>query len=777
MRILIEGYTYTITGKACPEQSRRARQEDLRLILKELGGLQDVEHKVMIDYVGYYYSAELKDCVFILPKVLITVGEDGKEKAFGEYDPADIICVDKDSPLTDTQRRFIYEFAVWIYRAIDVYRNKNKKNGIIYYKHIAQMGNGRRRMSNTFLDVLLSLIQFNKDNQDFLFFTLRNIHSGFNKINWTRTIAKSNAIIQDECPIYLNPVNKKRQINFDEELLVIFFSILNYINEKYGFSAEINVNFPLIPKQKFETYLKGRGKARLHQIKYKYFSDKALRLWEYCYAFFDKAHQINISSELQEYLLAKDFNIVFEAIIDDLIGDELPKKYKPMKEQQDGKLVDHMYSWYNLTTKDKDEEKKIFYIGDSKYYKRTHDISKESWYKQFTYARNVIQWNLDLFLNGKNEDEDVLLRDEVTEGYNIIPNFFISATLDDKLSYKTDIYPTERSKKFEFSRQFENRLFDRDSLLVSHYDVNFLYVVALYARQNRGQKEAWKVKVRDMFRSEIQAMLEDNFSFMAITAHEDVNPDEYIRENFQQLIGKLFKPFEDRGDQQYFSLALRRPEKIVFKDKALQARVRKEIATENEGTKRMLEQYFYMKDCPLGTDPQTIGLPEVMPTPIVTVPKEFRTRYHLQAFMSTNFLIGCYKGNDHLGWIFGMNGKRDWMYNVRLGKREGAMSEYRAKKQAPKFVLLYKDGEPIADDTFQFRIHNAASTPYEFMVKTGYPNPSGDYLSWILESEPITFGTIDIPTLLSDYKKEHPDYVDGAPIYILGKDLIQYLVN
>ena len=131
--------------------------------------------------------------------------------------------------------------------------------------------------------------------------------------------------MQDDAPVYLNPVNKKRQINFDEELLVIFFSILNYINDKYGFAAEININFPLIPKAQFENYIRGLGKVRLHQIKYKYFSDKAIQLWELCYAFFDRSHQINISSELQDYLLAKDFNIVFEAMIDELVGDKIPQ--------------------------------------------------------------------------------------------------------------------------------------------------------------------------------------------------------------------------------------------------------------------------------------------------------------------------------------------------------------------------------------------------------------------------------------------------------------------
>ena len=98
---------------------------------------------------------------------------------------------------------------------------------------INQVGGNSKRKSNTFLDILLSLIQFNKDNKSFFFFVLKNLHSGLNKINWTRTISTTSAIIQGGDAIYLNPVNKKRKINFDEELLVIFFSILNYIGDTY----------------------------------------------------------------------------------------------------------------------------------------------------------------------------------------------------------------------------------------------------------------------------------------------------------------------------------------------------------------------------------------------------------------------------------------------------------------------------------------------------------------------------------------------------------------
>ena len=190
MRILIEEYQYSVTDEK--------RRNDLKVILQELGGFENLERKVSVNCVGYYYSTQLKDCVFILPKVLITVTKDKRELVFGEYQPDDIINIDSNTLLSDQQKRFIYEFAVWIYRAIDVYRTKNSKSQIIYYRHIAKVGNGRRRMSNTFLDVLLSLIQFNKDNQNFFFFTLRNQHSGLNKINWTKTISRSKAFINGD---------------------------------------------------------------------------------------------------------------------------------------------------------------------------------------------------------------------------------------------------------------------------------------------------------------------------------------------------------------------------------------------------------------------------------------------------------------------------------------------------------------------------------------------------------------------------------------------------
>ncbi len=255
MRILIEGYQYDVTK--------------VKDILYGIDALENVEGRVSIHYVGYYYNTLLKDCVFILPKVLLK-DLNGKELAFGKYEAEDIVSPEQNKDMDVRDKDFLYKFSVWIYRAIVVYKNdKRNDTDIVYHIKIAQVGKGSRRLSNTYLDILLQLLQFNRDNQSFFFFILKNIHSGYNKINWTRTISQEKAIIQSGQPVYLKLVNKKKQVNFDEELLVIFFSILNYICDTYGFAPETKCQFQLIKGAQFQTYLKVSSRTRSHTIKNK----------------------------------------------------------------------------------------------------------------------------------------------------------------------------------------------------------------------------------------------------------------------------------------------------------------------------------------------------------------------------------------------------------------------------------------------------------------------------------------------------------------------------
>ena len=742
MRILIEEYQY--------------EYEDVYDVLKGLGVLQDVEGKVSLSYVGYYFNddPDVNDCVFILPKVLLE-GEFGKEKVFGHIEPKDLINAEDCKELTTEEHTFIYNLSVWIYRAITVFRDHEfdrvedgkRQSSIVFYKQAPMMGHTRTRRANTFLDVLLTLQEWNKRNESFVMFIVKDLHSGYNKINWTRTISRSQAVIQESIGStrrqdvsYLNPINKKRQINFDEELLVIYYSILQHMHDKYGFPVSINVNFPLIRGDKFARYISGYGKRRLKQIKYKYFSDKALELWELCYAFFDRPDNIMLNVDQREYMLVKSFHIVFEAIIDELIaGDQkLPKE---LKDQPDGKRVDHLYQYKELTNNDTDDN--IYYIGDSKYYKRGNSLGKESVYKQFTYARNVIQWNIDLFNDGKAEDRSghVKLRDDVTEGYNIIPNFFISANQNvlrpenDIKLIDSDKEDGKRRQQYYLSRQFENRLFDRDTFLLAHYDVNFLFVVALYGRNNSASKVQWRNKVRRMFRIEIQQMLKENFEFYAMTAKSDVNPDAYLRENFQQVLGKVYHPFDNRegSDQQYFSLALRKPEKEA------DAAIREKVASENEAVMFELKHAFYIAKCPLGVDPRTLPedvMPRVEARPHDVIPKQFLTMHYLENYPKATFLIGIVNGMEHLHWIFSRKGgKRDDAYNVRLGKEaHGGVVKSRDYVKHAKFVILYNAGENKVYKAF--RVKNTGELTREQMISQGYLRPRHDkYFCYFFDEE------------------------------------------
>ena len=649
MKLLLEEYKYPV--------------ELVREVLHGVGSdaLQDIEGDVSLSYVGYFYNPQLRDCVFILPKVLM----DESGKVFGKYDPKALIDLDKkENALTQEERKFIYEFAVWIHRAISVFQQSHKQSDIIYHRQISQVGHGMRRRSNTLLDILLSLIQFNKDHQDFITFILKNIHSGFNKINWTRTINRSQAIIQDNSPIYLNPVNKKRQINFDEELLIIYYSILNYISEAYGFQVKINVGFPLIKGAQFASYMAGRGRIRLRQIKYKYYSDLALELWDLCYAFFDNAEKIHITADLKEYLLVKNFYIVFEAIIDELIGSSVDKAALPkeLTEQKDGKLVDHLYTYKGLMQPE-GEETQTYYIGDSKYYRIGGHLGEHSIYKQYTYARNIIQYNIDLWLNDSvTEKPEIKVRDEQTEGYNILPNFFISAAMEkDDFSYlHREIKLTPMKENPTVQYQFEDRLFDRDTMLLSRYNVNFLFVIALYARNKQSEKAVWKDEVRREFRKNIQDVLATQYQFYPMRS-KGVVPEDYVQTHFKQLIGKVFTPFEDK---EILTLALQNPNTIADATK------RTAMEAEHAQLLAMLEKDFTIQDN------YTLGQPPKLPP-----------RAAIQCSSVDTILIGYYKNDQHKKWILE---KR--LYNARLGDAKGSV-DVTPQLLSAKYILLHgKEG-------------------------------------------------------------------------------------
>jgi len=111
------------------------------------GAFQTVDGKVSIGYVGYYWNEKLRESVFMLPKVLLNKDD----KVFDKYAPEDIINIDK-SVITKDERDFLYGFAVWIYRALVVYKESHRGSNIILHPpSFRRAGRTRQKTSQQYL--------------------------------------------------------------------------------------------------------------------------------------------------------------------------------------------------------------------------------------------------------------------------------------------------------------------------------------------------------------------------------------------------------------------------------------------------------------------------------------------------------------------------------------------------------------------------------------------------------------------------------------------------
>lgn len=481
------------------------------------------------DYVGYYFNSRINEAVFILPKVFVY----NKGKAFGLFDPEEIMDCTSETKIKlriHGKERVIFELPVWLYQAMFRFNKREKDNKISDSESVTNVVTNIDDTVKTELDLVLGMIRFHRENQVLLTQIAKINHSQQHKIHWTKTVSKKNPVFSVDGPVYMDVVSKKKVINYDEELIVIFYSVLNYLKKKYGFRITINEQYDLITKRNFEKLL-SRGTKVLKSIKYKYFSDKLLSLWKLLYLFFERSEKIRSGKKIEEVLMIKDFDIIFEDMIDFLIGDsDIPES---LKHHKDGKQLDHIYRYGSLIQNDD-----IYFVGDSKYYREDGRIDSYSIAKQYTYAKNVIQYNIDLF-NRKKLEGGIRYRDSLTEGYNITPNFFIRAFVNDDFDFLNDGL-REDFQTYQNNFHFENRVFDRDTLSLQGYDINFLFVLSAYISRNESLKSRFKEKVRKKFRDRMIEYFNCRYNFYKITPFDDM--ESFVTRYFRLLNGKMYRP-------------------------------------------------------------------------------------------------------------------------------------------------------------------------------------------------------------------------------------------
>jgi hypothetical protein len=534
MKVLIEGQSYKIS--------------ELESILSNSQFYRTDDNTGIINHVGYCHSLDSREVVYFLPKVFLINGS-----LFGKYE------IDKEVPFSADNipeldnNSWIGKLLLLFFRGIIEFRKRNIHTNIVDSEKYFELSSNLGQNEYSYIDICLSILDyFKKEKEKILLRNVKRKSSYSKNLNWRKTVSKQNPIISNKSPIYPIVEIRKRQVDNEEQLLIIFYSILNHISNDFGFRINLAINYELYTGSKFK-WLESNGIRILKKIKYKYFSDDLKKIYNLCHLYLDKFYSGNVNRKKDEFIAIRDYNIVFEDMIDKLFSDDSLFRFSnkditinDLKNNRDGKIIDHIFKFDSIL-----DEKSILYIGDSKYYKPDSKAGDLSIYKQYTYAKNVIQFNIDLLNNPSSEKiEDTWYRDDVTDGYNITPNFMLYAFLPfdanqveiilDFANHQIEDYSIDGKPKRSY--HFKERLFDRDTLFIHEYKINFLFVLHSYCTTSETSLKTFRQEVKSIFKEKIVGYLRSNeseFEFRIKNFNNEVELKEFIKEHFRLLVGKV----------------------------------------------------------------------------------------------------------------------------------------------------------------------------------------------------------------------------------------------
>jgi hypothetical protein len=493
----------------------------------------------IISSVGYYHSFSKNTLVYMLPKVFVING-----KAFGNESTEELSVREINFSFKhDDEFGWARKLSLIFYKSLIEFRKRNEENSIVNKDKNFELSTNLGSKEYSYLDIVLSFMNFYKKNKSVIIFFKKDYTSNhFKKPNWEKTVRQTTPLINNSnVPIYYSVNNRVNTVNVDEQLLFCFFSILNYFKKEHDLAISVDKSYGYCEGAEFER-LKKRGLKILKQIKHKYFSDVLKRMYNLCYLYFSQAHNASVKKKNENFISVKNYNIIFEDMVDKLLT-EIPQSsfntregsLKQLKYNNDGKIIDHIFPYPSLI-----DENVIFYLGDSKYYKPENRAGNTSIYKQFTYAKNTIQYNINVFnTTGNYYSPQIRYRDELTEGYNITPNFFIFGYISDLKDFANPLISIYGEPKK--SQHFKGRLFDRDTLFVLQYQINFLFVLNAYTASNSTIIDEFKLSTKNLFRQNFIDYLNSRSASEYEIYERQFGKDElskFIEKNFKVLYGK-----------------------------------------------------------------------------------------------------------------------------------------------------------------------------------------------------------------------------------------------
>lgn len=499
-----------------------------------------------IDTVGYYHSLD-NELFYFLPKLFIS---DQNTILDTELNYLEFFYQGVETALEQniTLLNWFRKFSILFYKSLAEYKKRSESN-IVQLGETLQLSTNIGKNEFSFLDLVLTILNFYKKNKDFFVFHIKEQQSQkHKKINWNKTIRKQQPLIMDNVPVYNQLDTKTNEINNEELLMTYFYSLLLHLKEEYQIDLDIDCPYTLIKGERFKN-LMDNGLYKIKKIRNNYFSDKLRAIYNLLVLFFEKTFIGNVQKKNDDFIVVKQYHWVFEDMIDKLLSDSLSDRktsngtsLNKLKNNYDGKIIDHLFEFESLL----DRDESIFYIGDSKYYKYNSLIGENSVYKQFTYAKNVIQFHIDLLNEGANVPsligKNIRYRDEVTEGYSISPNFFIQGKIMNDLNDFNNHYLTPNTAKgIERNYHFKDRLFDRDTLFINYYDINFLFVLNAYTNFSDLAIIEWRRSIKQLFKNHFLDYFQNksDFELYELTFNTKLELQKFVDTEYRHLIGKI----------------------------------------------------------------------------------------------------------------------------------------------------------------------------------------------------------------------------------------------
>ena len=502
------------------------------------------------DRIGYIFvnTENYSGPVFILPKsFLIDEGDKLNVLGINGIYPDDVIDTDDPTNPLDIEGKgsFLPELGLWLFRALNRFREEHEGTPISQKAMLDSQLSDNDSKDKDFLSTALDLMDFFRDHRN-LFTQISIInHSGRNRIDWAKTV-KGDPFISNEEPWYFDLAVKERSIDIDDTLLILYYSVLKYLRDKYCFPINLgDVPYELLSENEVQRLIDtGIGRKQMRRIRHKYYRDDLKHLWGLLDSFFTFNSSVEDRHRANEHLLVRKFETIFEAMVDSIISDS--GGVEDLKKQDDGKLVDHIFRFTSLIGNLSD----IYYIGDSKYYRDDKRPEGVALYKQFTYAKNAIQYHIDQMLAQQGRGQwcpagrgALRYRDTLTEGYNISPNFFIRARVTEE---DTDFSLPSLKKTYwdkekgivnpPSNKHFEDRLFDRDTLILREFSINLLFVIASYGGY---EDDCWSSDLHRFIRESFIDSIDANYEFYELKPTND-NTLGFYRIYFSWLNGKTY---------------------------------------------------------------------------------------------------------------------------------------------------------------------------------------------------------------------------------------------